>query len=39
MRETFEAIAVTYGKLHKLQESRLQQIQKGEEPNRASDRK
>ncbi len=37
--ETFEAIAVTYGKLHKLQESRLQQIQKGEEPNRASDRK
>ncbi len=37
--ETFEAIAVTYGKLHKLQETRLQLIQKGEEPNRASDRK
>jgi RNA polymerase sigma factor RpoD-like protein len=37
--ETFEAIATTYGKLHKVQETRLAQIQKGEEPNRASDRK
>ncbi|MEI8395834.1 MAG: RNA polymerase sigma factor RpoD [Rhodospirillaceae bacterium] len=37
--ETFFAIAVTYEKLHKVHESRLAAIQKGEETSRQSDKK
>ena len=37
--ETFAAIAATYEKLHKLHESRLSAIQKGEDPSRQSDKK
>jgi RNA polymerase primary sigma factor len=37
--ETFSAIAATYEKLHKLHESRLSAIQKGEDPSRQSDKK
>ncbi len=37
--ETFAAIAITYERLHKLHESRLAAIQKGEDPSRQSDKK
>ena len=37
--ETFAAIAITYERLHKLHESRLSAIQKGEDTSRQSDKK
>ncbi|MEI7607288.1 MAG: RNA polymerase sigma factor RpoD, partial [Rhodospirillaceae bacterium] len=37
--ETFAAIAITYDRLHKLHESRLTAIQKGEDTSRQSDKK
>ncbi len=37
--ETFTAIAATYEKLHKLHQSRLSAIQKGEDTSRQSDKK
>ncbi len=37
--ETFDAIAATYVKLNKLQHQRLQAIEKGEQPNKASEGK
>ena len=37
--ETFAAIAITYDRLHKLHESRLNAIQKGEDTTRQSDKK
>ena len=37
--ETFAAIAITYERLHKLHESRLTAIQKGEDTSRQSDKK
>ncbi len=37
--ETFAAIAITYERLHKLHESRLAAIQKGEDTSRQSDKK